>query len=109
MITIPRDKWIRGEIYTASTLGTSMARPDGSECFMGHLLSSMGASHEELENYFEEERLLMGIIDRDGRLASHLIRSRMVAINDDPTSSDEEKEKLLSELAAKNGFEVEFV
>lgn len=117
-ITIPREKWLRGEVSWRKLWDgrlqniSSLLNKDGMQCCVGHMLRQLGVPNDSL---FEKSTAAAiyslpptarWLIGPNGNSSDALDLYRL---NDSTETSDEEKEKRIIEIAAQHGLDVEFV
>lgn len=115
--TVKRSEWLRGEGQYASKL---LRGSDCKKCCLGFLALSLGANEEDIKGLaapVSAEVLRLNIpwpeeffvASQSGRkLHSHACAALM-HINDDESSSDKDKEALLTKHLEKIGIKVTFV
>lgn len=111
LLTIKRSEWYRGKGSNFSRLVTDC----GQKCCLGFEALACGVPYEELV-YKPSPKC---ISDKFSDKINHLLDSNFkrnseftfaaIAINDNPTLSEAERERLLIELFASQDIRVEFV
>ena len=110
--TVYRETWARG-----GHEGTRLLGEDGMRCCMGHLARDLGVADAACLDRSITPRRAYGAagfqplpdpaVDRYLRVANS--GASFVAVNDDPSIPDGEREALLTEMFADQGIDVTFV
>lgn len=110
--TVWRDEWLRGQ----GTETSSLLDADGKRCCLGHLARDLGAKDSDLVEV-RSPRGALGDVDWPGFLLSRDLDSpirnsadafELMRINDSTYGTEEERERVLTELFAEHGIDVEF-
>ena len=105
--TVNRKTWYRGK------KGSSLLRPDGMMCCLGHLSIACGISSDmilnlampyDMEHCYPEEYEKMP----EKLKPAHVAQGELASINDNYGMSDEERERRLTTGFADHDIEVEF-
>jgi hypothetical protein len=117
-LIIDRQKWLRGEGETKSSL---LRGEDGKMCCLGFLGIECGIESERLQDVGAPEDIprdanesLLEIWKEASFLfVDNIYRSmasvQLMETNDDTSISDQERERRLSDIFSKHGVEVEFI
>lgn len=105
--TIKRSKWLRGEGFALSRL---LRRSDNKMCCLGQIACAVGYSSSEIIECDAPYNIAWKEMMSKSNSFSHK-RSigRMMQCNDNPSTSDKEKEARLKKLAKSAGFSLRFV
>lgn len=111
--TIDRKKWLR----EASETSYLLSPRNGKMCCLGFYAKACGYSDEEIEGFANPDEVLD--INKFGqwlfkknifcRFGLSLDARNLIQINDERYTKDFYKEKMIIEIFANNGIEVEFV